>query len=379
MARPSKDDPDGKALLDLLDKFVCVRMVYANGTDLSLFHFDHDLTFAAFILNADRKIYGRYGSLPDPRSGLSGVSQRGFSAALRGALELHAGYPDNAASFSGKRGPKSPVAVPEDFDTLSAYREDLEWSSRNVARSCMHCHQIGTAWLDYHRRRKEALPENVLFPWPMPNVVGLQLDVDHSARVQRVDTDSAAARAGLQKGDDIVELEGQAILSIADVQWVLHNVQAATRLRGALLRNGERVAFTLEVDAHFRRPKKGLPFRWTDRHLSLGRVSGLGLATTLRDLTDEERAERGLDRRGLALVAAAPGRGGGPGGRRGGGARAGLALQEGDIIVALGGIDRRMSESDVVAFCLQEQARAATIEVTLLRGGERVEVEARLR
>ena len=50
---------------DLMDRFVCVRLVQANAMDLTLFQFDYDLTFAAFFLNADRTIYGRYGSRSD--------------------------------------------------------------------------------------------------------------------------------------------------------------------------------------------------------------------------------------------------------------------------------------------------------------------------
>ncbi|HEX2473349.1 MAG TPA: thioredoxin family protein, partial [Lacipirellulaceae bacterium] len=46
----------------LLDKYVCVRVVQANGMDLQLFQFDYDQSFAAFIMNGDKSIYGRYGT-----------------------------------------------------------------------------------------------------------------------------------------------------------------------------------------------------------------------------------------------------------------------------------------------------------------------------
>ena len=36
-----------------LSNFVCVRVVYANGMDLSRFQFDYDQSWAAFFLNAD--------------------------------------------------------------------------------------------------------------------------------------------------------------------------------------------------------------------------------------------------------------------------------------------------------------------------------------
>ena len=44
---------------DLLDEFVCVRIVQANTMDLHHFQFDFDLSFAVFFLDADLTIYGR--------------------------------------------------------------------------------------------------------------------------------------------------------------------------------------------------------------------------------------------------------------------------------------------------------------------------------
>ena len=41
----------------LMDRYVPVRIVHANGMDLSQFQFDFDQSFAAFLLNADLTIY----------------------------------------------------------------------------------------------------------------------------------------------------------------------------------------------------------------------------------------------------------------------------------------------------------------------------------
>ncbi|MFM7835330.1 MAG: thioredoxin family protein, partial [Planctomycetaceae bacterium] len=49
-------------LRPLLEQFVCVRVVSTNVLDLSLFQFDTDQSFAVFMLNADRTIYGRFGT-----------------------------------------------------------------------------------------------------------------------------------------------------------------------------------------------------------------------------------------------------------------------------------------------------------------------------
>ena len=69
-------------------------MVQANGIDLSLFQFDYDLTFAAFFMNADRTIYGRYGTNPSQENPGRDISLQGFIASLEAALKLHGNYPE---------------------------------------------------------------------------------------------------------------------------------------------------------------------------------------------------------------------------------------------------------------------------------------------
>ena len=79
----------------LLEKYVCVRVVSTNGLDLSLFQYDYDQSFAAFFLNADRTIYGRYGTRSHETESDQDVSVEGFRRALAAALRLHREYPAN--------------------------------------------------------------------------------------------------------------------------------------------------------------------------------------------------------------------------------------------------------------------------------------------
>ena len=46
---------------DVADKFVRVRLTRIDNQDLNLFEFDYDLTFMVFFLNAEGKVYARYG------------------------------------------------------------------------------------------------------------------------------------------------------------------------------------------------------------------------------------------------------------------------------------------------------------------------------
>jgi hypothetical protein len=132
-----------QAVQKLLDQFVCVRIVHANGMDLSLFQFDYDQSWAAFFLNADQTIYGRYGTRSHQTESENDVSLAGFAKALQAVLELHKNYPNNKASLAGKRGSPSEIKAPEEFPSLKGrYGPKLDYEGKLV-QSCIHCHQVG--------------------------------------------------------------------------------------------------------------------------------------------------------------------------------------------------------------------------------------------
>src|SRR4029453_9356165 len=116
-----------------MDKFVCVRMVQGNGMDLTLFQFDYDLTFAAFFLNADRTIYGRFGSRSERKDATKDVSIEGFRKALVAALELHKKYPANQASLAGKQSRPPRFKTPEEYPSLRGkYKLNLDYEGKVV-------------------------------------------------------------------------------------------------------------------------------------------------------------------------------------------------------------------------------------------------------
>ena len=64
-----------------MEQFVRVRVVQGNGMDLSLFQFDYDLTFAVFFMNADKTIYGRFGTRAEYENAAKDISIESFKGA----------------------------------------------------------------------------------------------------------------------------------------------------------------------------------------------------------------------------------------------------------------------------------------------------------
>src|SRR5947209_1242151 len=119
-----------------MDQFVRVRLVQANALDLTLLQFDYDLTFAVFFMNADRTIYGRYGSRSERKDATRDISIQGFGQALAAALELHKHYPANQASLAGKQPRTARFKTPDDFPSLHGkYQATLDYEGK-VVQSC---------------------------------------------------------------------------------------------------------------------------------------------------------------------------------------------------------------------------------------------------
>ena len=260
---------------DLLDEFVCVRIVQANTIDLTPFQHDFDQSFAAYLMNPDLTIYGRFGT----RSGRpehEDISLEGLRKAMEAALRMHRDYGAVKPSLAGKQVRQARYKTPRDYPSLSGkYGEAIDYEGK-TAKSCMHCHQVREAERLVYRAAKEPIPDEVLFPYPDPAVLGLKMDPKEMATVERVTPGSIAGRAGLKAGDEIVTLAGQPLLSIADLQWVLHNAPATTKLPAQVRRDGREVDLTLELPEGWRRGD--ISWRattWDLRRMGLG---GLKLA-----------------------------------------------------------------------------------------------------
>jgi hypothetical protein len=341
---------------DLLDKFICVRIVQANTIDLARFQHDFDQSFAAYFLAPDLTILGRYGT----RSGrpeFEDISLHGLRKALEAALEMHASFDGLRAALAGKQVKPGPFKLPTDYPSLAGrYGPTLDYEGA-VVRSCMHCHQIGEAERLLYRARSEPIPDKVLFPYPDPSVLGLLFDPREKATVTRVAEGSIAEAAGLRPGDSIETLEGQPLLSIADFQWVLHNAPATAHLHAKVRRWNEKKNLTLKLPEGWR--QGDLSWRattWELRRMALGGMR-------LDDLSDSERDAANLSRDSMALRV----RHAGKYDPHDAAHRAGV--KDGDIITAFDGFKGRFSETALIARSLQTRKPGETVTVELRREG----------
>lgn len=349
-------------LTPLLDQFVCVRVINANGLDLSLFQFDYDLSFTTMFFNGDGTVYGRYGSWRHQKDAQDKATA-GLKRALEATLVLHRGYPANKNSLTGKQGVPLPYKTPVEIPTLSEkYTLDLNWSGK-VVPSCVHCHQIGDALRLTYRDKGKAIPDQWIYFWPAPETIGLTLSADHIAGVESVANGSIAERAGLQAGDEISSLAGQSLISIADVSWALHCAPETGPLAAVVKRAGEVKSLSIVLSPGWRK-KSDIARRvgtWPLRGMATG-----GLV--LEDLTDEERSRRSLKAQEMALSVKHVGQYG----KHAAGKNAGF--QKDDVIVQIAGQSKRMSESELIGQLLQNHQVGENINATVLRGNERVEL-----
>jgi hypothetical protein len=345
-----------------MDRFICVRLVKANAMDLGLLQFDYDLTFAALMMHADGTLYGRFGTRTSRHDAEKDISLEGFAAALEASLALHAEYPANRKQLAGKQPRPTEYAVPEDYPSLQGkYQPQLDYQGQ-VVRSCLHCHQIRDAQRRAYREASQALPDQALFPYPPPQVIGLTLDPRTRATVAAVEPDSPAARAGLAPGDQIVTLQGQPIGSIADVQWVLHQAGDTAEVRAVVHRQENSRPLTISLPAGWRRATD-ISWRvstWDLRRMALG---GMVL---------ERMPVDGSARAGSTQSLALRVRHVGQYGEHAVAKRAGF--QTGDVLVSFHGQSGDMTESELLAYALQQTRPGQEVPVSVLRDGKRIDL-----
>ncbi len=346
--------PADEELQGLLSKFVCVRLVQMWGLDLNRFQFDESMTWAVFLMNGDGTIYARYGS----RAGVKELSTRdvsveSFKLTLQAALRLHDDYAKDkegvGRALAGKIGPKREYATVESMPALKSrgnFSERFAAPGRPKA-ACIHCHMVPNHEILSLRAEGKPIPDRAFRPYPAPDEVGLTIDPKSLATV------SAATASGFRKGGRIAKMKGQPILSIADIQWVLHNAGAAETIEVEVEREGRAEALKL-----------ALAEGWRTR-MGEWRFFLLGVQNQVAGFNARPSApESGK----LALRVGRVER-----------SAANAGLKQGDVIVSVDGRDAAMDSGGFTAYVAREKKKGETLKLGVRRGEETLELEVPVR
>jgi S1-C subfamily serine protease len=205
------------------------------------------------------------------------------------------------------------------------------------------------------------LPEKVLFPYPHPKAIGLVLDPRERATVMHVQPDSPAAAAGFRPGHKIATLSGQPLLSLADVQWVLHQVPAEGGSLEAVVRyEGKTAKLKLDLAKGWRQRDD---IAWRASSWELRRIAFGGLFA--KNVSAELREAENLPKEGMALKVQHVGQYA-PHDRA---KRAGF--QKDDVLVSFNGRTDLARETDLLEYALNDVEPGTVVDVEVLRGGKR--------
>jgi hypothetical protein len=328
----------------LADEFVLVRLTRMRGVDLALFDFDYDLTWMAFFLDGQERVLGRYGGRdaigPDSRLSLPSLKYAMERAVKR--------YRDKETKPNvEKRSPRRTV-------------EEYSAAKRLTARACVHCHQV------YDLRRESLIAEgkwqlDELWVYPLPENVGLTLELNQGDMIRAVGKGSSAERAGLRKGDKLLTVNALSIASFADLQYALHRAKTDEKLAVAWERDRKRYDGTLDLEPGWR--KTDLSWRWSLRGVEPSPwVQGA-------DLSAREKEAVKLTANSLAFrqgpFVTHPARMAG--------------IRQGDVIVGVNGKRLDMTGAQFGVYIRLNYKVGDTVTYNLLRDGKPVDVSITLR
>jgi S1-C subfamily serine protease len=159
---------------------------------------------------------------------------------------------------------------------------------------CIHCHDVKVAELK-HLQQLNRFTRDMVFTYPAPSAVGLELDREVQNKVQRVTAKSPADQAGVRPGDVLLSADGQRILTLADLTRVLEVTPSESSLPLALQRGSDKLSATLKLTGGWRRTQDP---SWRE---SL-HVAGPNAGFWGNKLAEDERKKLGLQLVRMAVL-----------------------------------------------------------------------------
>jgi S1-C subfamily serine protease len=293
------------------------------------------LTFTVFFLNPEGKVYARYGGRdaedPDRHQSLAGLRYT-----MESVLDMH-GRAEKAFAPRTRGEPR--------------YVRDLSTFGRRGR--CMHCHQVKEA-LNADLVKKGEWTRDRAWRYPLPENLGLELEIDRGNVVRAVRGKSPALAAGLTAGDVVRRLNGVPVHSFADAQFALDIAPREGTIEVAWQRGEGALKANLSLPEGWRR--SNISWRPSlQRLVPSARLYGV-------DLTAEEKKALGLPANRLAfrLKDSVPAQ-----------ARE-AGIRGGDVVV---GVDDKPLEMDVTEFVRYVSWNylvGEKVTVNLLRDGKRL-------
>jgi serine protease Do len=225
---------------------------------------------------------------------------------------------------------------------------------------CIHCHQVN----EFRRADAKAAGtwnRDDLWVYPLPENVGLTIDVDRGDVVKAVAADSPAAKAGIKAGDTLVSLNRFPVASNAEVQYALHKGPKAGTIPVEWRHGTSPMEGKLEVAEGWRKTN----LTWRASLLDI--LPSLPISAD--DLSAAEKKAIGIPEKQAAF-------------RQDKFVHSTLkavGLKAGDVVVALNGrpVDGKMD--DFLGLVRREHLVGDTIKLTVLREGKPVDLKVVLK
>lgn len=320
---------------DLADEFVRVRLAEIESLDLKVFDFDFDLTFVVLFMDSDQRILSRYGGRceqgPDARQSLDGLRYT-MSSVLK---EFRSAKTRVAPRQIGKPFHIREIAPP-----------------RGLGR-CIHCHQAKEVIYD-NLNRKGKWNNELAFRYPLPENIGVKVEVDRSNVVEQIVAESSSEKAGLKVGDKIIELDGVPIHSAADIQFALDRAPKHGSLSILYETNAKQVSARIALQARWRRTD--ISWRPSLKNfVASARVYG-------KDLNSAERRKLGLNEKQLAFIQK----------KKVSEQARKAGIRAGDIVLGFDDHKLEMNAYDFLLFVRGNYVKGETVKVNIVRNGKRM-------